>query len=433
MTEFFFTRDIATFKPLTFNQKERSVQVIAVSEQPVRVWDNERGGFIDEVLMVNRFVLPPSKQVPLLDSHNRSTVSGVLGSARGFVPNGNTLECRVCFSGTIAGAETALKVEEGHLTDFSVGYTPMESTWIPDGESRDICERTFSGPLKVTTKWYLRELSITPIGADQMAKARSLNDESVPQHAAQNHVYSNPSIQAETEQIVQDQVQAAQPQQQTLVQAAQPQEPQVQATQPQQQTLVQAAQPQEAQVQAAQPQQQTLAQAAQPQEPQIQAEQTQSSAQVQQDAAITPSSQDSQAETETAVRSEVPDQPPQEQPQVEHEQQHMQDNNTVQQDIPQSDDMGEEQQERAERADVQSECGVSDGTAEEGQSTVRLEPPPPPPPPPPENDKQDDDKQDDDKQDDDKQENGNGWPTLGLDDIILIALILILACMYFFG
>ncbi|MGE0084710.1 MAG: hypothetical protein AB7S75_09830 [Desulfococcaceae bacterium] len=173
MTEKLFTRD--TWRPKSFDEETSSVRVVAVTENPVRVWDWNSKQYIEEVLLVDGFSLPPSGKIPLLDAHNRSSVSSVLGSARRFHPSGNSLECDVFFSGTDVGRNAAQNVKEGHLTDFSVGYFPVESYYIKEGESKDINGRFFRGPVKVTAKWNLRELSLTPIGADQYATARSEN------------------------------------------------------------------------------------------------------------------------------------------------------------------------------------------------------------------------------------------------------------------
>lgn len=199
-----FTRDIATWRPKTFNDENRSVRVIAVTENPVRVWDWERKDFVSEVLIVDGVHLPPSRQIPLLDSHDRSSVSRVLGSARNFRPAEKSLECDVFFSGTDSGKEAAQKVKEGHLTDFSVGYSSIESHWIPEGEVQSVNGRTFRGPVRITTKWNLKELSITPIGADQQATVRIWNGDAyaetpVSQSSAGNEVISYiPQLSEET-------------------------------------------------------------------------------------------------------------------------------------------------------------------------------------------------------------------------------------------
>ncbi len=180
MAEKLFMRD--TWKPQSFDEESSSVRVVAVTENPVRVWDWNRKQYVDEVLLIDGFSLPPSGKIPLLDAHNRSSVTNVLGSARRFHPSGNALECDVFFSGTDAGRNAAQNVKEGHLTDFSVGYFPVESHFLKEGEEQEINGRNFRGPVKVTSRWNLRELSLTPIGADQYATARSEDGYMPPLH-----------------------------------------------------------------------------------------------------------------------------------------------------------------------------------------------------------------------------------------------------------
>jgi hypothetical protein len=68
--------------------------------------------------------------------------------------------------------ETAAKVREKHLIDFSAGCRAVESFRVPEGQKQVIAGRTREGPLRVTTRWKVNELSITPVGADEGAKAR---------------------------------------------------------------------------------------------------------------------------------------------------------------------------------------------------------------------------------------------------------------------
>ncbi len=177
MNEDLFTRNaaVSVWKPRTFDDDTQSVQVVAVTENPVRIWDWERKTFINEILLIDGASLPESGRIPLLDSHNRTSISGVLGSARKFHKTENTLEAEVVFSETEAGRNAAVNVKDGHLTDFSVGYYPLEAVYLEQGETREIGGRTFEGPLKVTTRWQLRELSVTAIGADRAATARSVD------------------------------------------------------------------------------------------------------------------------------------------------------------------------------------------------------------------------------------------------------------------
>ena len=174
--------DSATvWRPVSFDEKSFSVDVIAATEQPVRVFDMERFEVVNEVLLMSGLELPDSGRVPLLDSHTRWSVKDVLGSVGGFKParingSGNVLEARVTFAATADGRAAAELVRDGHLTDVSVGYQTKLSSWIPDGETAEIQGVEYRGPLRVTQKWRLFELSITPIGADEQAKTRAATD-----------------------------------------------------------------------------------------------------------------------------------------------------------------------------------------------------------------------------------------------------------------
>jgi hypothetical protein len=127
-----------------------------------------------EILLMNNVTLPENGQVPLLDSHDRYSVERVLGSCREIKADvkGGRLLGKVFFSATPEGDKAFIKVREGHLTDFSVGYMvgtyqeiELDQTAIIEGEE-------FTGPCVVVTEWTLKELSICPIGADPAAKAR---------------------------------------------------------------------------------------------------------------------------------------------------------------------------------------------------------------------------------------------------------------------
>ena len=76
------------------------------------------------------------------------------------------------YSDTDEGKSAAQKTREGHLTDYSIGYRVLESFFVPDGQKQMIAGDEYEGPVKVATKWELKELSATPIGADEFAKAR---------------------------------------------------------------------------------------------------------------------------------------------------------------------------------------------------------------------------------------------------------------------
>lgn len=133
------------------------------------MWDWERYEDVNEVLISTGF--EASGEIPMLDSHNRHTVGNILGSFRNIRAEDGKVVATATFSSLADEAFT--KAREGHLKDASVGYHVMERIYVGDGETRNINGRDYSGPINVVTKWRLKEASLTAIGADEFAKART--------------------------------------------------------------------------------------------------------------------------------------------------------------------------------------------------------------------------------------------------------------------
>lgn len=169
----FSVRKPAPDGPATIDEKNRSVEVIGATETPVDVFDWQRYEIVSEVLLMDGLEMPANRQVPMLDNHARYDTSSVLGSYREMSTRDGQLTGRVFFSSAPEADGPFMKLREGHLTDFSAGYRVVESTWIEDGQTAVLKGRSFKGPMRVTTRWRIKELSITPIGADELAKARA--------------------------------------------------------------------------------------------------------------------------------------------------------------------------------------------------------------------------------------------------------------------
>lgn len=159
--------------PSTLDAENRSVEVVGATENPVPVFDWERGEILDEVLLMSGCRMPASKQIPLLDTHMRVDTSSVIGSYRDMRFEKGHLLGRAFFSDAPEAQSPFQKVREGHLTDFSIGYKVIASTYIPAGQRQEINGHTYEGSIKVSTAWIPRELSVCPIGADEYAKARA--------------------------------------------------------------------------------------------------------------------------------------------------------------------------------------------------------------------------------------------------------------------
>ena len=164
-----------SLSPSSLDEKERSVEFVASTENRVSVFDWESWGPIDEILLMSGCQVPKRGAVPFLDSHSRYSIKDVVGSFKDFrVENGELLG-RAYFS-TVQEAQKAFTlVREGHLTDVSVGYEINEYRTLKDDEVFEHEGKEYTGPLRLVTSWELFEVSLCPIGADSNAKARNKN------------------------------------------------------------------------------------------------------------------------------------------------------------------------------------------------------------------------------------------------------------------
>jgi hypothetical protein len=159
----------------TFSEEGRTVEAVISTEQPVLMVDWERMDYVPEILLSSGVEFPKSRQIPFLDSHRRSSVTDQLGSARNITVGDGRVTATLMFSKARQGEEALAAVRDGHVTDVSVGYEVLKRTYVEKGKTKTIGGREYEGPVNVVTKWRLREVSLTPIGADDQAKLRGLD------------------------------------------------------------------------------------------------------------------------------------------------------------------------------------------------------------------------------------------------------------------
>ncbi len=173
-------------RPKTVDEAARSVEFVAATEQPVVMYDWERGA-VDEILLIDGVVIPTNGQVPFCDSHNRGTVDDILGSMRNFLKS-EILIGTAFLAKDQKAYDTFRKIADGHITDVSVCYNVVDSIFCDPGQTITYKNKTYkAGPdrvLKLSTKWELKEVSATAIGADDKAKARSESPVSEPEKPA---------------------------------------------------------------------------------------------------------------------------------------------------------------------------------------------------------------------------------------------------------
>lgn len=143
-------------------------QLTLATETPVEVYDENRRQVIREVLLMDGAEWP--KQVPFLNAHERRDARQVIGSIRDIRREGDRLIGRPAFSSHEGAQVVRQNVDGGHQEDVSVGARRKEAVFIERGQTRTINGRTFTGPMRVVTKWRVQEGSAVPIGADPNSK-----------------------------------------------------------------------------------------------------------------------------------------------------------------------------------------------------------------------------------------------------------------------
>lgn len=79
-------------RPATIDEEARSVEFVAATETTdVAMYDWETGERVTEVLLMSGCRLPASGQIPLLDTHDRFSLTAVIGSARELRVDGDQL------------------------------------------------------------------------------------------------------------------------------------------------------------------------------------------------------------------------------------------------------------------------------------------------------------------------------------------------------
>lgn len=161
-----------TLTPGTIDENTRSVEAVLSTENVATVRTSK--GFVEEILRADGAQF--GQQAPLIDGHNTSSSDNVRGSVRDIRAEGDRIVGRVYFAETDTGSRAWELVKQGHLTDVSIGYRVNRWEDIPANSERVVNGRVYratGGPLRVTTSYTIREVSLVPVGADNAAKFRA--------------------------------------------------------------------------------------------------------------------------------------------------------------------------------------------------------------------------------------------------------------------
>ena len=125
----------AEIRQETAKEDARSVEVVIATENPVERYDEYRGIVVREILEMDGIVFRGGRtQLPIVDSHDRSSVANVLGSVRNMRIEGDELVGDAYFASDEESQRAFKKLREGHLPDFSITPSPQESAFIERGK-----------------------------------------------------------------------------------------------------------------------------------------------------------------------------------------------------------------------------------------------------------------------------------------------------------
>jgi hypothetical protein len=165
-------RTRAEFKAESFNEADRTVEVVFATETAVRTYDWDEG-MIDEILICEPMSGDLSRLnsgAPALDNHNRygntaENVVGVVSDAR--FENGVGI-AKIRFGNSENDTNLMNKVRDKIVTGVSVGYNVYEY---------QVTRTEGKNPVYKATRWEATEISFTPVQADKNSRVRSENGE----------------------------------------------------------------------------------------------------------------------------------------------------------------------------------------------------------------------------------------------------------------
>jgi phage head maturation protease len=164
----------STTGPQSYDAEQHSCLAIISTGAPVqRV-------FGIEILQISNSAIDLSRvPVPLLDSHNQSSVvDNVLGRIENAWISGGALHGRIVFAQTPRGKMAEGMVGRGEVAGISAGYRVDKwSAKDAQGDEVDPDRASWSDDLIFTaTRWSLLECSLVGVPADAMATVRSLGE-----------------------------------------------------------------------------------------------------------------------------------------------------------------------------------------------------------------------------------------------------------------
>lgn len=158
------SRRLWTFKPASLDNEARTFDVVAATETPV-----VRAAFFDEpyeeILRCTTDAINPSrlKGLPVLDSHDRSSVLAVIGQVTAWRISDRQLIATIKIADSERGRAAFDLVSQGMLNRVSIGYSVDKGTRTDGPNGRTVL---------TATRWTPYEVSLVSVPADPNAAIR---------------------------------------------------------------------------------------------------------------------------------------------------------------------------------------------------------------------------------------------------------------------
>lgn len=149
------------------------LHAVIASEHPVERWNEDRQEVVREILLMSGLEFRDGRpKLPIVDSHDRSSVRNVLGSIRDIHIEGDEVVGRTEWARDAYSQDAMQKVIDGHIDDFSITADPLEVVEVPRGKIATFGEKQIEGPADVVTRWQPTDASLVAAGADIRSKVR---------------------------------------------------------------------------------------------------------------------------------------------------------------------------------------------------------------------------------------------------------------------
>jgi hypothetical protein len=166
--------DSLVMRSLVIRAEGQVFRVVTATESPVMRYDESRGMTVAEVLEMDGVEMRAGQtQIPIVDSHDESTVRNIFGSLRNLSINGDEFGGVPYFASDPDSQAAEAKLRDGHLTDFSITAIPREVLTTERGQKYTTPRGTVvDGPANIVTRWTPINASLVATGADERSTVR---------------------------------------------------------------------------------------------------------------------------------------------------------------------------------------------------------------------------------------------------------------------